>query len=230
VLRTGQVLEGTILDRLPNGYLVRLSTGTKVVAYEEVASVDGPGVGATPAAAAPPVAAYPPPIAAYSAAAEARPVERFGRAGQLVVTQSFGYVSHTDDTTSILLDPAINVFVTDYLTLGIELSYYRTSRTTGTGSAQRTTSSSSMGAAFNLGVNAPVAPVVSLWPNVSAGYVTPDQGMGTVLLGGGLSILFHPAPHFFVGLTPELRASRLTEAGQSFEVTQALSSMIGGWW
>src|SRR5688572_13563495 len=85
VTRGGETIEGKIIDRLPNGYLVRQANDTtRVVAYEDVAAIEGES--APPAASPPqpqPAYAAPPPgmvPVARARHAEAEPAERLGRA------------------------------------------------------------------------------------------------------------------------------------------------------
>ena len=228
VLRSGRVVEGTILDRLPGGYLVRLATGTTVIAFTDVASVDPPLTEGSPALAVPNVTA---PAVSGAVPLSAPSLEPFGRAGQIVVTQSFGFVEHQSQTTIINVDPTVQVFVSNFVTMGLELSYQRQSTTLKQEGKTTTTSESAYGAALLLGVNAPLGDPVSLWPNVSAGLSHPSSGSNVLLVVGGLSILFHPTRHFFLGLTPELAAERPTSGtGQSFQYTEELATSIGGWW
>ncbi len=235
VTRGGETVEGKIIDRLPNGYLVRAANTTRVVAYEDVASIEGEGSAASAPAAPPPPQVQPvPPVAvaplAFAPIPQGQAPESFGHAGQVIVTQSFGYVRHSGDTTSIFLDPSFNFLVTDMLTLGFELAYSRTS-TSYEGSATRT--SSDFGALGLVGIMARLSETVSLWPNVGGG-ISHDfdgQGSSTLVVGGQLALLLHPARHFFIGIGPETRGVKSLEgSGQSFHYSQSLASMIGGWW
>jgi hypothetical protein len=232
VLRSGQVLEGTVIDRLPSGYLVRLATGTRVVAYEEVSSVNPP-VGGAPAAALPPPPVTPPPPPVFGAAPVAPPPAEphLGKAGQLIITDTFGYLSHSGNTTTFEIDPAVHFLVSDYFTLGVELAYAHSSTTTKVGTRENTSTSSQLGAGLDLGVHAAVSELVSVWPTIFGGYVHPSAGSDSLLLGSGFAVLFHPVPHFFLGLEPGVNARRATEGtNQSFQYTQRLYTLIGGWW
>src|SRR5215510_2798847 len=64
VIRGGETVEGQIIDRLPSGYLVRLTNGTtRVVVYEDVASVEGPAASPPQPMAPAPYPVQPMPLA-----------------------------------------------------------------------------------------------------------------------------------------------------------------------
>jgi hypothetical protein len=243
ITRGAETVEGRIIDRLPNGYLVRLANDTtRVVVYEDVASIEGspPPAAPQPAPAPPPPAAYPQQMVvpvALSPGYPAEPAERFGRAGQIIITQSFGYVSHAENTTTIGLSPAIDFLVTRMLTIGFDVGYTRSSTTTtiGTGETGRssTSTSSFVSVSLKLGLVIPLADTVSLWPIISGGIEHDFDGKGSSasVSETQLALLIHPIRHFFVAVGPFVRGRRSLEgSGQTVHYTEGLGTGIGGWW
>jgi len=238
----GETVEGQIIDRLPNGYLVRLANGrTRVVVYEDVASIEGPAAPPPPSIAPAPYPVQPgspateviPPALTPSMPAEAP--ERFGRSGQIIMQQGFGFVSHSDSSTTIVVSLAFDFLVTSMLTVGFDVGYSRTKLTvrTGTGTSSTTTTSSDAQGLLNVGLVARVSDVASLWPRLGAGIARDLDGPGanSAVVGGQLQLLLHPARHFFVALGPVVRGYRSTEgSGQKFHYTEGFDTGVGGWW
>jgi hypothetical protein len=243
VTRGGETVEGRIIDRLPNGYLVRMANDTtRVVAYEDVAAVEGAPVPAAPPPP-PPQPVYAPPVYAPPpmVVAPAHPVdtERFGRPGQIILQQGFGFAQHTENRTTLALSPALDFLVTNHLTIGVAFAVSHSRTSTGstgggeTGSSSNTSSSTSVGAALSLGLLFPVSTVFSLWPNIAGGVDHDFDGSGytTVVSATELSLMFHPARHFFLALKPGVRGTRSLEgSSQSFQYSQVFATGIGGWW
>jgi hypothetical protein len=241
ITRGGETVEGKIIDRLPNGYLVRmLNDTTRVVAYEDVAAIEGAPAPNPAPPPPPPQPVYAPPVYAPQPmlVAPGGPMEspeRFGRAGQIIIQQGFGFAQHTDTRTTLLLSPAIDFLVTDIFTMGFELGFSHSRTDTGSGGETSASTSSSTAAAgvLSLGLLFPVSRVVSLWPNIGGGIEHDFDGDGssTVLSSSEFAVLFHPARHFFLALKPGVRGARSLEGtGQSFQFTEVLNTGIGGWW
>ena len=147
------------------------------------------------------------------------------------------------------LAPAADYFVIDNLSLGLELlfgydSYSPGSVTISTPGGSTTTSAPSTnlteyGVAPRVGYNIPIGGSVSIWPKVffeHAGYSVGGAGKGygnIQLLGAYVPVLYHPTPHFYVGLGPNI----LTELGASSDGQSATSKITsygifgsaGGW-
>lgn len=145
--------------------------------------------------------------------------------------------------------PAADYFVIDNLSLGLELlfgyqSYSPGSVTLTTPAGSTTTSPPSTnlteyGVAPRVGYNIPIGGSVSIWPKVffeHAGYSVGGAGKGygnIQLLGAYVPVLYHPTPHFYVGLGPNI----LTELGASSDGQSATSKITsygifgsaGGW-
>jgi hypothetical protein len=207
---------------------------------------------APPLPVAPPVpsVAYPDETAAPSAApsqygasatlrsvapAAASPVERFGRPGQLILTQRFGFVSSAGNTTTIRLTPAFDWFVTNVLTLGFEVAYGGdlTSSTSGSGENRTTTTHlrSALGVGGHIGLNVAFSDSVSLWTVLIGGTTYQESAPNTASSSLAFSLLLHPAPHFFVGLGPEFTAVRdIQGRDTSVTTSKSLGTLLGGWW
>jgi hypothetical protein len=152
----------------------------------------------------------------------------------------------------ISLAPAADYFVIDNLSLGLEILFgYGTFSPPSTsinaspaingspGPSPQSTNLTEYGFAPRIGYNIPISNSVSVWPKVffeHAGYSLGGAGAGygnVQLLGAYVPILFHPAPHFYVGLGPNI----LTELGASSDGAGATSKVtsygvfasVGGW-
>ncbi|MGH7436326.1 MAG: hypothetical protein ACRENE_11695, partial [Polyangiaceae bacterium] len=75
----------------------------------------------------------------------------------------------------------------------------------------------------------------SLWPSVASGYGTlwgdTFGALGSthyLFTNVYLPVLFHPAPHFFIGLGPEASTSFL-EPDRSSSTRIAFNATVGGW-
>jgi len=142
--------------------------------------------------------------------------------------------------------PAADYFVIDNLSLGLELLFGYASFSPGTGTtggvggtSPPSTNVTEYGFAPRVGYNIPLGNSVSIWPKVffeHAGYSVGGAGKGygnIQLLGAYVPILYHPVPHFYVGLGPNI----LTELGASSDGTSATSKITsygifgsaGGW-
>jgi hypothetical protein len=143
-----------------------------------------------------------------------------------------------------IVAPAADYFVIDNLSLGLELLFGYQSYSPGSVPGATTTSAPSTnlteyGVAPRVGYNIPIGGSVSIWPKVFfeyAGYSVGGAGKGygnIQLLGAYVPVLYHPTPHFYVGLGPNI----LTELGASSDGGSATSKITsygifgsaGGW-
>jgi hypothetical protein len=142
------------------------------------------------------------------------------------------------------LAPAADYFVIDNLSVGLEILFgYDTfspgNSGVGMGPAPQSTNLTAYGFSPRVGYNIPLGTNLSIWPKVffeHAGYSLGGGGAGygnIQLLGAYVPLLFHPAPHFYVGFGPNI----LTELGESSNGNSATSKVtsygafasIGGW-
>jgi len=178
-----------------------------------------------------------------------RPVQAFGGPGTLAISSDMNlgfFGSSTSEgggsSWTFLLAPAADYFVIQGLSVGGQISYahaHSGGTTTGT-----TTSSSSdtdtFGIGPRIGYNIPIGDLLSFWPKLALIF--------TDVAGSGYSyntfdvqlyapLLLHLAPHFFVGLGPQIQtdlAVSANSAGQSVKdppktTSYGLYFTIGGW-
>ena len=143
------------------------------------------------------------------------------------------------------LAPAADYFVIDNLSLGLEIlfgydSFSPGSATTGGVTVSPpSTNVTEYGFAPRVGYNIPIGSSLSIWPKVffeHAGYSLGGGGKGygnIQLLGAYVPFLYHPAPHFYVGIGPniltELGASSDGASSNSKITSYGLFASVGGW-
>lgn len=186
---------------------------------------------------------YPPPQPPENAPPPPSTEVRFGAVGQIAISDDLRLViartsqsgSNTgfsnSSTTSYQLAPALDYFVAPSLSIGasLALTYFSSGGSNQTG----------IGLTPRLGYNFSLSSVVSIWPRVGVGYLhTSNNFSGSdstsyaVVFNVFVPVVFHPAPHFFIGGGPYLStylvskqnsmdAPKLTENG--------LMSMLGGY-
>lgn len=157
----------------------------------------------------------------------------FGGKGQLAVSSDAGLslsntsVSGADgSTTTLVLRPAIDYFVADYISVGGFLGLEYTS--TGGGS------STTFSVGPRVGYNIPLSESFSLWPKVGFSFASTSQDQDDVESESNTSLqlnlfapfMFHPVEHFFIGLGP---AFDLDLTGDNKATTIAVRLALGGW-
>ncbi len=183
------------------------------------------------------------------------PRDEFGHRGQLVVTGAAQVNIEANTETSsdvqVLFAPSADLFVAEGFSIGAMLTYQRQTEPiirTGFGQAQAALSSTqfelvyvdadTIGAGIRFGYNVRFGPSWSFWPTASFAWQHTwiDGGATAATEGDDLSlglfapILFHPAPHFFVGLGPGIDvgfATGLFDA--SLPTEYGLRLVVGGW-
>jgi hypothetical protein len=150
------------------------------------------------------------------------------------------YSNNGGSQVGVGLAPAADYFVIDNLSLGLELllGYLSYSPPSVPGVTVKSGNLTEYGIAPRVGYNIPLTSSLSLWPKVffeHAGYSLGGSlaGYGNVqLLGAYVPVLYHPVPHFYVGLGPNI----LTELGASPSsstsskvTTYGIFASIGGW-
>jgi hypothetical protein len=160
---------------------------------------------------------------------------KFGHHGQVVLTQGFGFVGQSGDTTTIVLSPALDFFVANGFSLGFAVSLQRTITTSKTGSGEaaksNVTSSGDYGSELHIGFNVNFSSAVSMWPYLTSGVVADGGGLETWVGTYNMPLLVHPAAHFFVGFGPELLLARsLKGSNTAIARSESFGSLIGGWW
>ncbi|MGD0525842.1 MAG: hypothetical protein ABSE49_11895 [Polyangiaceae bacterium] len=150
------------------------------------------------------------------------------------------YSNNGGSQVGISLAPAADYFVIDNLSLGLELlfGYGSYSPPSTPGVTTKSTNVTEYGIAPRVGYNIPIGDTLSLWPKVffeHAGFSLGGGGAGygnIQLLGAYVPILYHPVPHFYVGLGPniltELGASPSASAASKL-TTYGIFASVGGW-
>ncbi|HVZ33645.1 MAG TPA: outer membrane beta-barrel protein [Polyangiaceae bacterium] len=175
--------------------------------------------------------------------APSSPSGRFGGKSQIAVSSDTGFsigntsVSGVDgSTTTLVLRPAVDYFVADYISIGGFLGLDYTSTPGGS------TTTFSIGP--RVGYNVPLSERFSLWPKVGFAFASTSQKQDDTQLATGQTVdsndesntslqlnifapfMFHPVNHFFVGLGP---AFDLDLTGDNKATTIAARLALGGW-
>jgi len=191
-----------------------------------------------PGYAPPPPGYAPPPPAAYGPS--------FGNAGQIAISDDlragliYSTLSEGDaSVTDLQLQPAIDYFVIPNLSIGGQLSIRYNTQDDGAGGNLNTTL---VGVLPRIGYNIPLGSTVSIWPRLAFGYVhvSADTGVSgaasvsgyTVALEVFAPIIFHPAPHFFIGGGPLLSTdlvSKVEDTDVAKTTNIGVVSTLGGY-
>ena len=170
--------------------------------------------------------------------------EPFGTPGQVVITNGFAFSAERyipDDggltNSSISLTPAADLFVLPGLSVGGHLGYARSWLTV---SPYEVTTDELMWG-LNLGYAWSPLERLSLWPSVGVSFNVSWSGGNTMLgtqnqrstgvsYGGSLPLLFHVAPHFFLGFGPIVTRYAASWGDTTQRTTRiAANTFIGGW-
>lgn len=191
------------------------------------------------------------PMALLSAPAAAESVtqertQSFGDAGQLVVTGATelgvnrsSYSAPDGATpppsiTSLLIDPSADFFVLHGLSLGARLAYSH-------GEEAGAPSVDTFFFGPRVGYNVTFDDHFSFWPTASISHF--DTWISGGVHGQGFSVsgyaplLYHPAPHFFVGVGPQLvtdltstsTSSSLPDSKTPLLTDYGIQFTLGGW-
>jgi hypothetical protein len=171
------------------------------------------------------------------------PSGRFGGKSQIAVSSDAGFsigntsVSGVDgSTTAIVLRPAVDYFVADYISIGGFLGLDYASTPGG--------SSTTFSIGPRVGYNIPLSERFSLWPKLGFAFASTSQQQDDTELATGQTVdsddetntslqlnlfapfMFHPVEHFFVGVGP---AFDLDLTGDNKATTIAARLTLGGW-
>lgn len=167
----------------------------------------------------------------------------FGGQGQIAVQSDAGLslsntsISGSDgSTTTLVLRPAVDYFIADYISIGGFLGLDYSSTAGG--------SNTTFSIGPRVGYNIPLSESFSLWPKVGFSFASTSQDQDDVELPDGGSVeadsesntslqlnlfapfMFHPVEHFFIGLGP---AFDLDLSGDNKATTIAVRLTLGGW-
>jgi hypothetical protein len=174
------------------------------------------------------------------------PAERFGHGGQIAISSdnSFTISSTTiggvpGSITSIQMEPAVDYFLIDNLSIGGFLEFMYVSDQGG--------HAFTFGVGPRVGYNFTLSDLISFWPKVGLS-IADTSTTGTVVVGNGAQngtvttsstttntnltlnlyapLMFHPAPHFFAGIGPFLDVDLTNNAPVT---TWGAKITLGGW-
>jgi hypothetical protein len=216
-----------MISRTASGALCALAMSALVLATERDARA-----GDTASDAAPPAGE-----AATHAAPLSAPSPTFGDRGEVVIGSDANasvvagnYEGNHSYFASI--EPSVDYFVARRLSIGGSLTFAYSASNSSTSWSHQT----SFGVAPRVGYDIPLSDHFSLWPRASIDFTesnfagesggTPyTSNQGNVSVSVFVPVLFHPAPHFFVGFGPYAGAY-VTNGDETF-VGAKLT--LGGW-
>jgi hypothetical protein len=156
----------------------------------------------------------------------------FGAPGQLVASMGLSTDEHlffhkvSGGGWSLGLQPALDYFVIPHLSVGALVGYAHGSGGTGTGTNGAGSDSIRLGA--RAGFNFDFTDKLSIWPlgGLNLGYASANHSSTTnTWISLYAPVLFHPAPHFFVGAGP----SFLFDLSGPMANVYGVDSFLGGW-
>jgi hypothetical protein len=154
--------------------------------------------------------------------AHAQDGRTFGDTGEFVPSGSASFV-HTSAQDSFALSPGLQYFVLPNFAVGIGLLYTHAS-------IINQPSFDTYGGSASIGYNLRLASNVSVFPQIGFSALhSSSAGGAQVFLGSQLftPILFHPVPHFFVGIGPAIGTAGIGDLFRDQSVV--VQTVIGGW-
>lgn len=149
-----------------------------------------------------------------------------GGVGQVVISGdfdiSFNY-NVDSEVSSLSLSPAVDYFIAPQLSVGGQIIFNHQSVTGG--------SVTVFGLAPRVGFNIPLQEMFSVYPRVGFSFLHSDVAGGQNLftLNAYAPFLFHPVPHFFIGLGPVLTWDVAGGTSATRTVNFGLLTTVGGW-
>jgi hypothetical protein len=157
----------------------------------------------------------------------------FGGRGQVAIAGDFSLrFEHTDGNNELQIAPALDYFIAPQLSLGGQVFVQY--------AGDDNFSTTAFGIGPRVGYNIPLAPMFSLFPRAGFTFthVTSSAGSGSLSVSRSANylglflfapFLFHPVPHFFIGLGPSLSGPIAGGESSSRHLTIALESTVGGY-
>jgi hypothetical protein len=193
-------------------------------------------------------------VAASPAFADDSPAAQLGQPGHVAIdgsfSVSFGYVSQSPPTgsstsaTVFTVAPTLDYFVAPGISIGGTLELARASSSDSGAMTASTSTATIYGIGPRVGYHAPLGPQLSVWPRAGLLYAhetfsftgSPDSSGTVITLVASAPLLYHPVPHFFIGIGPEIRvdvSSKDSTGGMDADGSKrtqlALVSTVGGW-
>jgi hypothetical protein len=187
-----------------------------------------------------------------AALADGGAAAEMGRPGHLAIDGTFsvalGYAStsppmgSTTSTTVFSLSPTLDYFVAPGVSIGGTVVLQRASETQPGSTADASLTTYGIGP--RVGYHAAIGPQLSVWPRAGIVYAqstlgltgSPDTSSSRFQAVLSAPFLYHPVPHFFLGLGPEIRVdltSKESTGGMDMDAEKqtqlAFVSTIGGW-
>jgi hypothetical protein len=151
-----------------------------------------------------------------------------GARGQVAISSDFdfSFLHSKNNGNDIILRPALDYFIAPQLSLGGEVLFrYRDNH--------RGDVETDVGLGARVGYNIPLAPMFSLFPRAGFRYthvsVKNDGSANYLTFALVAPFLFHPVPHFFIGLGPMLEVDLAGGDSRSRDVQIGLATSIGGY-
>jgi hypothetical protein len=151
--------------------------------------------------------------------------------------QVFSVSDNGGSETAFSLAPAVDYFVADNVSLGLQVLVGVVSNSPSQGNG---TSTTLYGVAPQIGYNLRIGDRASLWPKVFFAFAG-SSGNGTSASEGTLGVfapfLFHLAPHFYAGIGPDVSTQlfvnesngNLSGSNPSKITTVGAMATFGGW-
>jgi hypothetical protein len=155
------------------------------------------------------------------------PAEEIGGVDQVVIASDFLVGFNRSDKagtpTDLDLMPAIDYFISPALSIGgqVRLSHYSVG----------SNSTTHVGLGPRVGYYMPLHPMFSVFPRVGLSFDHVSAGKSHNLLTFFVyaPFMFHPVPHFFVGLGPSLSADIAGADSNTRTAQFGLKTTVGGW-
>jgi hypothetical protein len=155
----------------------------------------------------------------------------FGRAGQFVPTGSVSFSrssTGSDSQVDFAVATDLSWFVADHFALGVSLRYQLVQATTN-GVDQGTQSSAGLApiAAYDFALS----PLVSFFPSAGLEFLSQPGDRKAWGLTAFAPVLFHPAPHFFLGVGPSFFAELTVQSPTATDKTMTFGArtVLGGY-
>jgi hypothetical protein len=157
----------------------------------------------------------------------------FGGTGQVSIAGDFAIdFEHASGNSVLKLAPAVDYFIAPQLSLGAQIAFAYT--------GNDAVSNTAIGFGPRVGYNVPQAPMFSLFPRAGFAFThvsfTQKSPSGDLTASANLlsiflfaPFLFHPVPHFYLGIGPSLDADIAGGNSAQREVTIGLHSTVGGY-
>jgi hypothetical protein len=155
----------------------------------------------------------------------------FGAPGQVTIASDFGisFIHYSDaEFSELVLEPALDYFIAPNLSVGGKVRFDYSKNKGG--------STSALGVGPRVGYQLPLADMFSVFPKLGfflehvSSSVSGGASSGYTLFSLTIDVpfLWHPVPHFFIGIGPTLFANIAGATSAQRDVQFGLVSTVGG--